>query len=616
MSGTWGEGDDLALVTAASRGDGEAFARVYDRHAGWVYSRLRYDLVNEAEARDATQEVFLEVWRDLPQLRDPQAFPAWVRTVTARRAMKVTRARAARPDTSAGGDDQLDRAVDPASGPDVDAIQGEARQLVADGLEGLNPRYRQVVELRLLHGQAGGALIRDLGMTAAQASRLADKALHGLADSIRALVVARQGRRSCAGLDRLLAESGWVSGPLTPELRSKVQRHVGRCTTCQGQRQEADRQVLESLPMLVPFVVPAGLRDSVLHEAARIAATRPAASQPPAGQEPSGPASGQPASGPRWVPTPAAPTALHPAGGSPSPDRGLRVAVGGAAAVLVLLLGVAGLRSCGDDDPSGTADSALPDRESPSDDAVGPKGDEPAEGDDGDDGVGGGASGCVSAPPDNQLDVTDQGFGVVDVDGTVNGSYGFVVENTTGADITDLSYSVEFYNDECQALSGIVDTVVNDREVIRPGQEIVVGHEFYVPAVQLTVEDFADVEMVVVAWPNDSLDRGPAPDGEVTVRGITSEAAGGEVTTSFTVSSSYATNLQSLTVYLVYLDAQGGIVGGGHNFFVGADFTDDFVVVPAGGSAPLSITTSDAVADPSALASTEVSAVADYANIT
>jgi len=68
---------DRELVTRAQRGDEEAFASlavaVGDRlHA--VAHRILRDL---SLAEDATQQALLNIWRDLPQLRDPTRFEAW-----------------------------------------------------------------------------------------------------------------------------------------------------------------------------------------------------------------------------------------------------------------------------------------------------------------------------------------------------------------------------------------------------------------------------------------------------------------------------------------------------------------------------------------------------------
>ena len=68
---------DTELVIRAQRGDEEAFTSlavaVGDRLHAVAHRILRdIDL-----AEDATQQALLNVWRDLPQLRDPARFDAW-----------------------------------------------------------------------------------------------------------------------------------------------------------------------------------------------------------------------------------------------------------------------------------------------------------------------------------------------------------------------------------------------------------------------------------------------------------------------------------------------------------------------------------------------------------
>jgi RNA polymerase sigma-70 factor (ECF subfamily) len=68
---------DTELVKRAQRGDGEAFvalaAAIGDRlHA--IAQRILRDI---DLAEDATQQALLSIWRDLPQLRDPELFDRW-----------------------------------------------------------------------------------------------------------------------------------------------------------------------------------------------------------------------------------------------------------------------------------------------------------------------------------------------------------------------------------------------------------------------------------------------------------------------------------------------------------------------------------------------------------
>jgi RNA polymerase sigma-70 factor (ECF subfamily) len=68
---------DTDLVKRAQRGDSEAFTSLAtglgDRFLA-VSNRILGDI---GLAEDATQQALLNVWRDLPKLRDPARFEAW-----------------------------------------------------------------------------------------------------------------------------------------------------------------------------------------------------------------------------------------------------------------------------------------------------------------------------------------------------------------------------------------------------------------------------------------------------------------------------------------------------------------------------------------------------------
>jgi RNA polymerase sigma-70 factor (ECF subfamily) len=54
---------DARLIAAASRGDRESFARVYDRHAGTLLAVALRIVRERREAEDLVHDVFLEAWR-------------------------------------------------------------------------------------------------------------------------------------------------------------------------------------------------------------------------------------------------------------------------------------------------------------------------------------------------------------------------------------------------------------------------------------------------------------------------------------------------------------------------------------------------------------------------
>jgi RNA polymerase sigma-70 factor (ECF subfamily) len=68
---------DADLIGRAQRGDEEAFASLAVA-CGDRLHRVAYRILRDtSHAEDATQQALLSIWRDLPQLRDPDRFDAW-----------------------------------------------------------------------------------------------------------------------------------------------------------------------------------------------------------------------------------------------------------------------------------------------------------------------------------------------------------------------------------------------------------------------------------------------------------------------------------------------------------------------------------------------------------
>jgi RNA polymerase sigma-70 factor (ECF subfamily) len=66
------------LVELAMHGDEEAFDTLIGRIGDSLHSVARRILRDTTLAEDATQEALLDAWRNLPRLRDPDRFEAWV----------------------------------------------------------------------------------------------------------------------------------------------------------------------------------------------------------------------------------------------------------------------------------------------------------------------------------------------------------------------------------------------------------------------------------------------------------------------------------------------------------------------------------------------------------
>ena len=81
------------LVTAARRGDRDAFASLVRYESRAAYRLSLAILRDPAEAEDAVQEAFIRAWQELPNLRDPERWLPWFRRVTVNSALELNRRR-------------------------------------------------------------------------------------------------------------------------------------------------------------------------------------------------------------------------------------------------------------------------------------------------------------------------------------------------------------------------------------------------------------------------------------------------------------------------------------------------------------------------------------------
>ena len=79
------------LVVRARTGDRDAFARLAAGSIARLDAVARLITRDPERARDAVQETLARAWRDLPGLRDPDRFDAWLRRVLVRACMDELR---------------------------------------------------------------------------------------------------------------------------------------------------------------------------------------------------------------------------------------------------------------------------------------------------------------------------------------------------------------------------------------------------------------------------------------------------------------------------------------------------------------------------------------------
>jgi RNA polymerase sigma-70 factor (ECF subfamily) len=84
-------GDGAQLVGAACAGDRDAFGRLVRPYLAQAVGAATLITANDADGADAVQDALLVAWQRLAQLRNPELFPAWFRSIVLRAALRTTR---------------------------------------------------------------------------------------------------------------------------------------------------------------------------------------------------------------------------------------------------------------------------------------------------------------------------------------------------------------------------------------------------------------------------------------------------------------------------------------------------------------------------------------------
>jgi RNA polymerase sigma factor (sigma-70 family) len=130
---------DSEIVEKCLARDQGAWSELLDRYGRLIYSVVRTMALSSEDTADVFQEVCLELYQRLPQLRDAESLPAWLITVTRRKASALKSHRTFAP--LMGDYQDLE-----------DHIQSiENEYLVESAMRDLSERCRELINLLYLH---------------------------------------------------------------------------------------------------------------------------------------------------------------------------------------------------------------------------------------------------------------------------------------------------------------------------------------------------------------------------------------------------------------------------------------------------------------------------------
>jgi RNA polymerase sigma-70 factor, ECF subfamily len=149
--------DQRSLVVQAMWGDHDAFTALVDLTIARLDSAARLILRDPELARDAVQESLIRAWRDLPGLRDPDRFDAWLHRITVNSCLDLARRRRRRVIEV-----ELEQIDMPSTGDFAGGVAD--RELLDHALQRLDPRHRAVVVLHYYLGMPLSEVARAMGI--------------------------------------------------------------------------------------------------------------------------------------------------------------------------------------------------------------------------------------------------------------------------------------------------------------------------------------------------------------------------------------------------------------------------------------------------------------------
>jgi RNA polymerase sigma-70 factor (ECF subfamily) len=137
--------DQQGLVVRAREGDHDAFTSLIDLTLVRLDAAARLILRDRELARDAVQDTLIRAWRDLPGLRDPDRFDAWVHRLLVNSCLDLARRRKRR---------VIEVELTPMDEPAATDMARDFadRDLLDVALRRLDPQHRAVVVMHYFLG--------------------------------------------------------------------------------------------------------------------------------------------------------------------------------------------------------------------------------------------------------------------------------------------------------------------------------------------------------------------------------------------------------------------------------------------------------------------------------
>lgn len=156
--------DDLTLVHRSREGDHDAFRILVERYQRRIYAVALGMMKDPEEARDVSQEAFIKVHRYLDKFKGDSSFYTWLYRITSNVAIDRLRSRKGE---GVSLDERLEKgevevevsqpgflSTRLGTNPQKSSLRRELAEKMAEALQQLGPRHREILLLREVEGMS------------------------------------------------------------------------------------------------------------------------------------------------------------------------------------------------------------------------------------------------------------------------------------------------------------------------------------------------------------------------------------------------------------------------------------------------------------------------------
>jgi RNA polymerase sigma-70 factor (ECF subfamily) len=146
------------LIKGCKKGKPKSQEALYRRFASAMYGICLQYASSEEDAQDIMQEGFIKVFNKLDQVKNPAAFPGWIRRVMINTALEKYRSQVILQRVD-------DVKEDIREDSDVGVFESLTSQELVELIQTLSPKYRMVFNLYAIEGYSHQEISDELGIS-------------------------------------------------------------------------------------------------------------------------------------------------------------------------------------------------------------------------------------------------------------------------------------------------------------------------------------------------------------------------------------------------------------------------------------------------------------------